>query len=161
MQRELNRYLDRFKNESERDLYFFQSMARHLGVQPSTDKRRDKRIKEKEQKLNLLIKKAEDRKPKARYTVKAILYSRVPNTSRKKWVNDGVSYYQATVRSFNVIAPKPFPTEVFRKHALDYEGNDLWDTAFKIMITNEDFKEMFERGYIEVIYIMDYDLIKV
>ena len=42
---------------------------------------------------------------------------------------------------------------------MDYEGNDLWDTAFKIMITNEDFKKMFERGYIEVIYIMDYDLI--
>ena len=72
-------------------------------------------------------------------------------------MHDGVSYYQATVRSFNVIAPKPFPTEVFRKHALDYEGNDLWDTAFKIMITNEDFKEMFEHGYIQVIYTMDYD----
>ena len=83
MQRELNRYLGRFKNESERDLYFFQSMAKHLNVQPSTDKRRDKRIKEKEQKLNQLIKKAEDRKPKARYTVKAILYSRAYNTSRK------------------------------------------------------------------------------
>ena len=74
-------------------------------------------------------------------------------------MHDGVSHYQATVRSFNVIAPKPFPEKVVRKHALDYEGNDLWDTAFKIMITNEDFKEMFERGYIEVIYIMAYDLI--
>ena len=40
-QRELNRYLGRFKNEGERDLSFFQSMARHLGVQPSTDKRRE------------------------------------------------------------------------------------------------------------------------
>jgi hypothetical protein len=53
----------------------------------------------------------------------------------------------------------PFPDEVFRKHAIDIKGNKLWDTAFKIMITNEDFKRMFDLGYIEVIYIMDYDLI--
>ena len=42
---------------------------------------------------------------------------------------------------------------------MDYEGDDLGDVAFKIMISNKDFKEMFERVYIEVIYIMDYDLI--
>jgi hypothetical protein len=57
------------------------------------------------------------------------------------------------------MAPKKFPSEVFRKHAIDFRGNKLWDTAFKIMITNDDFKEMFDRGYIEVIYIMEYDLI--
>ena len=115
-------------------------------------------MKEKSEKLDLLLKKAL-RKPRARYTVKAILYSRAGYEGQKKWKHDGVTYYQVTVRSYDVIAPKPFPDEVYRKHIIDYEGNDLWDTAFKIMITNKDFKELFERGYIEVIYIMDYDII--
>ena len=159
IQRELNRYLGRFKSEVERDLYFFQTMAKHLGMQPSTDKRRDKRMKERSKQLDQLLKKAKERQPKARYTVKAILYSRAGYEGQKKWKHDGVTYYQVTVRSYDVIAPKPFPDEVYRKHIIDYEGNDLWDTAFKIMITNKGFKELFERGYIEVIYIMDYDII--
>ena len=56
MQRELNRYLGRFKSEAERELYFFQSMAKHLGRQPSTERRRDKRIEEKAEKLDNLVK---------------------------------------------------------------------------------------------------------
>ena len=68
-------------------------------------------------------------------------------------------YYQVTARSFDVKAPRVFPQEVYRKHAINEEGDELWDTAFKMMNSNRDFKNMFRLGYVEVIYIMDYDLI--
>jgi hypothetical protein len=74
-------------------------------------------MKEMSENIDLLLKKAL-RKPRARYTVKAILYSRSAHESQKKWRHDGVVYYQVTARSFDVKAPTPFPEEVYRKHII-------------------------------------------
>jgi len=45
LQRDLNRYLGRsFKNETERELYYFKTMVKHFKTQPLPDKRKEKRI---------------------------------------------------------------------------------------------------------------------
>ena len=49
--------------------------------------------------------------------------------------------------------------KLLEKNIIDSKGNKLWKVALKILMTNKDFREMYERGYIEVIYIMDYDII--
>ena len=64
--------------------------------------------------------------------------------------------YQVSARSSDVESPRVFPQEVYRKHAINEDGDELWDTAFKTMNSNKDFKNTFRLGYIEVIYIMDY-----
>ena len=42
-QRELNRYLGRFKSEQERDLHFYKTMTNYLGTVSAVDKRNEKK----------------------------------------------------------------------------------------------------------------------
>ena len=130
-------------------------MAKYLGIQTLTDKRKEKRVIEDAKKMDTIIEKVE-RKTKARYTIKAILYSSTPRGNQKKWKHDNIVYHQVTARSFDVKAPKIFPIEIFKKHIINFKGNKLWNIALRILMTNDDFREMFERGYIEVIYIYIY-----
>ena len=156
-QQEVNRYLG-IRNETQRDLHFFQTMAKYLGIQPLADKRKEKRVIEDAKKMDTIIEKVE-RKTKARYTIKAILYSSTPRGNQKKWKHDNIVYHQVTARSFDVKAPKIFPIEIFKNHIINFKGNKLWNIALRILMTNDDFREMFDRGYIDVIYILDYDII--
>ena len=136
----------------------FKTMVKHFKTQPLPDKRKEKRINADAEKVDIIFNKVE-RKAKARYTIKAILYSQTPRGNQKKWKHDNVVYHQVTARSFDVKAPRIFPNELFRKHIIEIKGNKLWKVALKILMTNKDFREIFQRGYIEVIYIMDYDII--
>jgi hypothetical protein len=127
-------------------------MVRHFKTQPLADKRKERLINANAEKVDIIFNKVE-RKAKARYTIKAVLYSRSPHGNQKKWKQGDVVYHQVTARSFDVKAPKIFPMEIFRKHIIDSKGNKLWKVALQILMTNKDFREMYERGYIEVIYI--------
>ena len=90
LQRDSNRYLGQsFKNETERELYYFKTMVKHFKTEPLAEKRKNKRINADAEKVDIIFNKVE-RKAKARYTIKAILYSRSPHGNQKKWKHDNI-----------------------------------------------------------------------
>ena len=155
----LNRYLGQsFKTKQQKDLYYYETMIKYLGTQPSPQKRKEAQMKQKAEIIEQVLEKLE-RKTSVRYTVKAILYSLTPRTSQKKWKNGDNIFYQVTARSFDIKAPKTFPTDIYRKHIVNSADNKQWKKIIKIMRTDKNFAHKFEQGYIDAIYIIDYDMI--
>jgi hypothetical protein len=134
-------------------------MTTYLDVRPSTDKRREKRVEQKAEKIEALLEKAEA-KTISKYTVKAILYSRTPyGITQRKWKRGDDIFYQLTARSFNIKAPKNSLEQFYRKHVINEKSDKLWGSIVKVMKTDKNFKEVYARNYIDAVYIMDYDLI--
>ena len=105
-------------------------MIKYLGTQPSPQKRKEAQMKQKAEIIEQVLEKLE-RRASVRYTVKAILYSLTPRTSQKKWKNGDNIFYQVTARSFDIKAPKTFPTDIYRKHIINSADNKQWKKIIK------------------------------
>ena len=113
IQRELNRYLGRHPSETARELHYYKTLVKYMGNESALDKRKEAKIEKQQEKIKTLIKASKKiTTPKTNYTVKATLYSDVPNPNNpaRPWRKYGYEWYPATHANFDVKVKGEFPS---------------------------------------------------
>ena len=169
-QKEINNYLSYAKNPIERELRFYKTMTKYLSsAHSSKDKKLTKQInknvdKIKELEIKHKVKIIKEKVIEKEFMIEVLLYSDIPIYTGQKVAHKrhDNKVYLLRKREFTVMAPYPFPSNIYRKlitNILDAD-EEKRKTGIAILSTDADFKHWYtttSNSYLSAIYIKDYD----